>query len=433
MTESSVYLTLPSNASMARYPKNTGGSYTVQLPQTLHLNSSWEVGLSEIIFNQDWSTVNVGDIWARVDTYKLNVEEEQISTSDRNWKGNIWGRQIATYNFDEFHYTVENDHARYMKDWLKRDEPLTMVKFIEKWTAQEHEMRKKNKVSLESAASFKNGKFKLDLHLLLGSNDKLKKFAEAINADAITKAWPYDEFKMDPNREYNLGIPQYIEEIYHNETDKLIEKTIVPLIKKAFIAAGAETSTLIVALVKKTHTNGLHHTVLKIQTKGVLLWRLELSTSLLQILGYTRSQLSEQRFFKPTPNIYTSEPTILASIDSEYNRDMSRAQSSLWVYSDLIKAHVVGHTTASLLRIIGIDKGSTSGNTRVISFTHPHYYPLAQHDISDIRVSIYNIFGEKPINFRTPVICQLHFRRRLEPLNNESELPIKRMKLDETM
>jgi len=43
------YLTLPSNASMNLYPKNTAAQYTIKLPRTIALDGSdWEVALTEL-------------------------------------------------------------------------------------------------------------------------------------------------------------------------------------------------------------------------------------------------------------------------------------------------------------------------------------------------------------------------------------------------
>lgn len=67
MEGNNFYLAAPSDASMARYPENQGGHFTFDLPSTLHLNAHrWEVGLSEIIFHQNWLPLISNDIWAGV-------------------------------------------------------------------------------------------------------------------------------------------------------------------------------------------------------------------------------------------------------------------------------------------------------------------------------------------------------------------------------
>lgn len=52
------YITLPSNASMRVYPKNTMSHYITKLPQRLHLEGEWEVALVEIQIPQSWDNVD---------------------------------------------------------------------------------------------------------------------------------------------------------------------------------------------------------------------------------------------------------------------------------------------------------------------------------------------------------------------------------------
>ncbi len=51
------YLTLPSNAGMGLYPKNTMSQYITKLPQRLNLEGDWEVALVEIQIPQSWDNV----------------------------------------------------------------------------------------------------------------------------------------------------------------------------------------------------------------------------------------------------------------------------------------------------------------------------------------------------------------------------------------
>jgi len=57
MEGSSFYMTLPSNACMDIHPTNKQSSFKVQLPRTLYLNNSYEVGLAEIHYPTSWRTM----------------------------------------------------------------------------------------------------------------------------------------------------------------------------------------------------------------------------------------------------------------------------------------------------------------------------------------------------------------------------------------
>ena len=57
----SFYVTLPSNASLDRYPDNTQSNYTTALNKTLLLNQNYQVALSELNYNSDIS-INLGTL-----------------------------------------------------------------------------------------------------------------------------------------------------------------------------------------------------------------------------------------------------------------------------------------------------------------------------------------------------------------------------------
>ena len=48
MESTSFYITLPSNASMDYYSKNTACCYQIRLPRTFYLKGKYEVALAEI-------------------------------------------------------------------------------------------------------------------------------------------------------------------------------------------------------------------------------------------------------------------------------------------------------------------------------------------------------------------------------------------------
>ena len=75
MESSSFYITLPSNASMNIYPKNTQSSFKVELPKTLHLSHRFEVALSEIHFPVSWKTFSRD----RSYTFRVRNNEKQLT------------------------------------------------------------------------------------------------------------------------------------------------------------------------------------------------------------------------------------------------------------------------------------------------------------------------------------------------------------------
>ena len=101
---------------------------------------------------------------------------------------------------------------------------------------------------------------------------------------------------------------------------------------------------------------------------------------------------------------------------------LGRAITSLWVYTDIIKPHMTGHSFSPLLRIIGVHGAGKAGmgedilslsfETRVEQFDRIHYYPLLMDEVSSITMHITNGGGKSAVQFSSPVIIKLHFRRR---------------------
>ena len=67
MESSSFYITLPSNASMDYYSKNTACCYQIRLPRTFYLKGKYEVGLAEIQYPHTWET------FTEEEDYRFNI------------------------------------------------------------------------------------------------------------------------------------------------------------------------------------------------------------------------------------------------------------------------------------------------------------------------------------------------------------------------
>ena len=66
----SLYVTLPSNASMNYHPNNVQSNFNVTLPQRLNLDNNFKVGLAEISYNQSID-VDIGVIRIKADIKNL--------------------------------------------------------------------------------------------------------------------------------------------------------------------------------------------------------------------------------------------------------------------------------------------------------------------------------------------------------------------------
>lgn len=136
--------------------------------------------------------------------------------------------------------------------------------------------------------------------------------------------------------------------------------------------------------------------------------RIEMSTSLARIMGFTRSQLKENRYLQSTINHN------FTSIRTYFPVKLSRAISGLWVYTNIIQPHITGHSTSPLLRVIPLDNNSTNDATNVVQIQRPYYFNLSMDEIQSVTISIYNENGSVPIIFASPVVIKLNIRRKLQ-------------------
>ena len=67
------YVTLPSNGSKDRFPKNRGNSYKNQLAKEIKLDGDWEVALTEVHYPHSWNTL---DTISQLDILVYRFDEE---------------------------------------------------------------------------------------------------------------------------------------------------------------------------------------------------------------------------------------------------------------------------------------------------------------------------------------------------------------------
>ena len=84
----------------------------------------------------------------------------------------------------------------------------------------------------------------------------------------------------------------------------------------------------------------------------------------------------------------------------------------MYVYCDIAAHTAVGDTKAPLLRVCNVT--GKHGDIVRITYSHPHYVPLARRDFDTIEININNELGHSiPFEFGKSVVT-LHFRRRHE-------------------
>lgn len=119
MPNNHFYVTLPSNASMEMYPDNTVANYTTSLPNRIELEegSSWEVGLSEIVYPYSAYTIHSGE-WFKV----------MMVMNNRNDFRDIGGGEVAVKEgwYDSPKQLVESMAGAWQAHWERMKDALTV-------------------------------------------------------------------------------------------------------------------------------------------------------------------------------------------------------------------------------------------------------------------------------------------------------------------
>ena len=103
-------------------------------------------------------------------------------------------------------------------------------------------------------------------------------------------------------------------------------------------------------------------------------------------------------------------PKISKETISPYVVNVEAGLHSLYIYSDVIEAQIVGDTMAPLLRIVQVE--GKDGDIVSRTFQDPPYFPVSRKTFDSIEVDIKDDTGERVPFESGKVIVQLHFRER---------------------
>ena len=97
---------------------------------------------------------------------------------------------------------------------------------------------------------------------------------------------------------------------------------------------------------------------------------------------------------------------------ADYNVDISGAETSFFVYCNIVQPQFVGNSLKQLLRAVPVST-ATLGTTIHKEFITPHYIGVLSNEFDTLEVEVRNDFG-KLIDFQFgKIIAKLHFRRKL--------------------
>ena len=97
-------------------------------------------------------------------------------------------------------------------------------------------------------------------------------------------------------------------------------------------------------------------------------------------------------------------------IKAQFHGDIRALHYNLYVYSNIVQAHLCGTQYLPLLRTVNIEGSDGSYVTKIYEI--PHYLPLSSDYIESINIKIADDIGQRLRFQYGKVICKLHFRRK---------------------
>lgn len=126
-------------------------------------------------------------------------------------------------------------------------------------------------------------------------------------------------------------------------------------------------------------------------------WVPYFSKQLMIPLGFWNMSPPELSTYIGSKPFYTSKQPV----------DLKSLYSNIFVYTDIIKHTIVGHTLAPLLRTISVNQ--PMGSVQENLYTDPFYHALSHDYIDSINISLRDITGEFIKFTKGRVVVTLHF------------------------
>jgi hypothetical protein len=423
------FVTLPSNACMHIFAQNTGGYYKTLLPQELDLDSSWEVGLSEIIYVSDsWNNVRVGenDISMTIDSadnvitrrnfielgdsdnivIHSTVMAEKFPGMDFYLQGFVSGpdpidktidvpkrlvlwsnnKQTLFYKFDQLLQEI-NDSITSRLTAMKENTNFEVQFIKHAGIKRKGEIQIKKLTNTVTSLTLVWNQNFAKLFNLVDNNKTFLKHIET----SVTQNLPFEMFNIAVNCFDKVDkLTAYVEPKNYDSILDLINQINTTIFEKA------PHSKDLTKFVYDSNINRVHWACL---TDALDNMKLVLSPTLLKMLGY-----NEMEILTPKNGNHTT-------ITAKNAPNLKFTLPTFWLYANIVTPISVGHQLVNLLRIVPVES-NLGGRTIIKSYERPHFVNLAMNHISMIEIMINTAYGMAPVDFKDHVIVKLQFRKK---------------------
>jgi len=139
-------------------------------------------------------------------------------------------------------------------------------------------------------------------------------------------------------------------------------------------------------------------------------WRIGMSISLAEIIGFTQDQeifrdKNMSYYGRVGEEVNMDTWTLIAKRSMKLTRDLE----TLFIHCNIIEPQIIGSKLLPVLRITP-SKGLRN-ETVSVNYDKPHYVNLSLCTIQSILIEIYPAYSEHPIPFESEVILKLHFKK----------------------
>lgn len=461
------YVTLPSNASIQYFPRNTQSSYRTKLIQPLFLSGQWEVGLSEIFIPRNW--FNIGE---HNNDYIVYTEVEKSVIIDNivhDIAFNYLSNEKATNFFLKINasirnYVNEENSVMFIPEIDEKNVTVDITKGFELHISKEHAPKLLYMLYLpdEDIVITESQTFKFR-----SSTETREETINIINKNPINSIKHIIPFTLisesDKKHDAKIAISNISKNIQLLELQDYITFTYTPVtaeleirvseyaelhIKEneaqSFLSILNENKSVIVTGIMKFRVNPLLSvyegekleliikeypkvTRREKETKhlSVNVGMYKTAESLFREFEYIRlKQLPNLKVFLEVPKTcevhlgkalaemlgFENQKFKSGKYRSKYPLELDAGISEIFVYSDLIESHHVGDSYAPLLRVIPC---MNEKNEQIVKhYETPIYFPLKSNFVDTIEIELKTSSGKDIIFTGGKTLILLSFRRR---------------------
>lgn len=135
--------------------------------------------------------------------------------------------------------------------------------------------------------------------------------------------------------------------------------------------------------------------------------------TLANLLGFSTNELLQEVYNQLDANENTSSNLLKGEKLSSGPYQLDSIYNIMYVYTDLVKASLIGNTQAQLLRTVAIPHDSIYGKHFKIEFHERQYFELVTNNVNEIEIVFRDHSGNLwPFEKSGTACCTLHLRRK---------------------